>query len=147
MRRLAVALLFIATTASAQVKESITVSYVEVPVTVVDRTGNPIRGLTQANFELLNEGKKQSIAGFEAIDFAAQENGAAAAALSNPAVRRNILLLFDLTFSSPASLKRAQDAARNFATKIAGRDDRIGVASIDVAHGFRLLTSFTTDHA
>jgi len=132
--------------AQAQLKESITVSYIEVPVTVVDRAGNPIRGLTQANFELTDEGRKRDVTGFETIDFAAQENGAAPAAMT-PAARRNFLLLFDLTFSSPASLGRAQSAARNFATKMAGRDDRIAVASVDVAHGFHLLTSFTTDHA
>ncbi|HEX3110908.1 MAG TPA: VWA domain-containing protein [Thermoanaerobaculia bacterium] len=144
--RIACTLLFVAAAAHAQVKESITVNYVEVPVTVVDRSGNPIRGLTQANFEVTDDGKKRDIGGFEAIDFASQENGTAPAAVT-PAARRNFLLLFDLTFSSPASLKRAQAAARNFATKMAGRDDRIAVASVDVAHGFRLLTSFTTDHA
>src|ERR1051326_2701961 len=132
--------------AHAQLKESITVSYVEVPVAVVDRSGNPIRGLTQANFELTDEGKKRDITGFEAIDFAATESGAAPQMIT-PAARRNFLLLFDLTFSSPSSLKRAQDAARYFATQMAGRDDRIAVASVDVSHGFRLLTSFTTDHA
>ncbi|HEX7192807.1 MAG TPA: VWA domain-containing protein, partial [Thermoanaerobaculia bacterium] len=144
--RIVFTLLFVAGAAHAQLKESITVSYVEVPVAVVDRSGNPIRGLTQANFELTDDGKKREIGGFEAIDFASQESGTAPAAIT-PAARRNFLLLFDLTFSSPASIKRAQDAARNFATKMAGRDDRIAVASIDVAHGFRLLTSFTTDHA
>jgi VWFA-related protein len=144
--RIACVLLLAAAAAHAQMRESITVSYVEVPVTVVDRAGNPIRGLTQANFELIDEGKKQPISGFEAIDFASLENGTAPPAIT-PAARRNFLLLFDLTFSSPVSLKRAQDAARNFATKMAGRDDRIAVASVDVAHGFRLLTSFTTDHA
>ena len=144
--RIVCILLFVAAAAHAQLKESITVSYVEVPVAVVDRSGNPIRGLTQANFELTDEGKKRDIAGFETIDFAALENGSAAQMVT-PAARRNFLLLFDLTFSAPNSLKRAQEAARNFATKMAGRDDRIAVASIDVSHGFRLLTSFTTDHA
>jgi hypothetical protein len=64
-------LLLVAAAARAQLNESITVSYVEVPVTVVDRAGNPVRGLTQANFELVDEGKKLPITGFEAIDFAA----------------------------------------------------------------------------
>ncbi len=144
--RIALTLLFVAAAAQAQLKESITVSYVEVPVAVVDRAGNPIRGLTQANFELTDEGKKRDVTGFETIDFASIESGNAPQVIT-PAARRNFLLLFDLTFSSPSSLKRAQDAARNFATQMAGRDDRIAVASVDVSHGFRLLTSFTTDHA
>src|SRR5947207_1016643 len=46
--------LLVAGMAAAQVKESLTVSYVEVPVTVVDRGGNPIKGLTAANFEIVD---------------------------------------------------------------------------------------------
>ena len=131
-----------AAAASAQVNESITINYVEVPVTVADRSGNPIRGLTKANFEILDEGKKREIAGFESIDFASRN---ASSAPITPAARRNFLVLFDLTFSSPSSISRAKEAAREFATKMMKPDDRIAVATIDVAHGFRLLTSFTTD--
>ena len=143
--RLAGALLLVAAAASAQVNQSsITVNYVEVPVTVVDRSGSPIRGLTKANFEVTDEGKKREIAGFEAIDFASRD---ASSPPITPAARRNFLLLFDLTFSSPSSIARAKEAARQFATKMMKPDDRIAVASIDVAHGFRLLTSFTTDRS
>lgn len=142
--RLAFVLLLAAAAAQAQLKESITVQYIEVPVTVVDRVGNPIRGLTQANFEILDEGKKRPVAGFEAVDFSTRDASAPPIAA---AARRNFLLLFDLTFSAPSSLARAQVAAREFVTKLVTHDDRVAVASVDVTHGFRLLTSFTTDHA
>jgi VWFA-related protein len=142
----ALTLLFVATSASAQVAENITVNYVEVPVTVVDRSGNPIRGLTRANFEITDEGKKRAISGFDAVDFASATDAAAVATIA-PAARRNFLLVFDLTFSSPTSIVRAQDAAKQFVTKMVASQDRVGVASVDVAHGFRLLTSFTTDRS
>lgn len=141
---LACILLLAAAAAQAQVGESITVQYVEVPVSVVDRAGNPIRGLTQANFEVLDEGKKRAVAGFEAVDFSTRDASAPPIAA---AARRNFLLLFDLTFSAPSSVAHAQAAAREFAAKMVAPDDRIAVASVDVTHGFRLLTSFTTDHA
>jgi VWFA-related protein len=144
--RCALTLLFVAATASAQLNESITVSYVEVPVTVVDRGGNPIRGLTKANFDIVDEGKKRAIAGFDTVDFSTSEIAGAPAASILPAARRNFLLVFDLSFSSPSSMVRAQDAARNFVKNMAAHQDRIGIATVDVAHGFRLLTSFTTDH-
>ncbi len=138
-------LLLVAASLQAQVNQSsITINYVEVPVTVADRGGNPIRGLTKANFDIIDEGKKREITGFEAIDFTARN---AASRPITPAARRNFLLLFDLTFSSPSSLDRAKEAARQFATKMMAADDRIAVATIDVAHGFRLLTAFTTDRS
>src|SRR6266566_1840206 len=148
---LAFASLFICAALAAQVQESITVSYVEVPVTVVDRSGNAVRGLTKENFEIRDEGKTRPIAGFEVADFGMQatESATPAAILPaiNPAARRNFLLVFDLSYSSPTSSKRAQDAARVFVTKMVARQDRIGVATIEVTRGFRLLTSFTTDRS
>jgi VWFA-related protein len=137
-------LLAIAGAAAGQVKESITVSYVEVPVTVVDRSGNPVRGLTAANFEIVDEGKNRAIAGFDTVDFSSAESVKTISPL-NPVARRNFLLVFDLTFTSPSSATRAQEAARSFVNKMIGKQDRIGVATIDIAHGFRLLTSFTSD--
>lgn len=141
---LAFMLLFAAAAAQAQLTENVTVQYVEVPVTVVDRAGNPIRGLTQANFEVFDEGTKRPVAGFDSVDFSKRDEAAPPIAAS---ARRNFLLLFDLTFSMPSSLARAQTAAREFATKMVTHDDRIAVASVDTTHGFRLLTSFTTDRA
>src|SRR5205814_1785879 len=109
----AFSLFLFAVSASAQVRESITVSYVEVPVTVVDRGGNPIRGLTKENFEILDEGKKRPISGFDAVDFASREANLPAGSSTHlpaltPAARRNFLLVFDLTFSRPRSIVRAQ---------------------------------------
>ena len=54
----------------AQVKETVNVYVVEVPVTVVDSSGNPVRGLTAANFELTDNGTKRPISSFDKIDFA-----------------------------------------------------------------------------
>jgi len=128
----------------AQVRESVTVHIVEVPVTVVDREGNPVRGLTAANFELLDDGKARAISSFEAIDFNSRESLQAVSPL-NPVVRRNFMLVFDLAFSSPKSLVKAQEAARDFVNTMTQSRDRVAISSVDAEHGFRLLTAFTTD--
>src|SRR5262245_51585072 len=96
--RVACALLLIAAAASAQFKETIEVHLVEVPVTVIDRAGNPVRGLTAANFEIIDQGKKREIKTFDRIDFAAPDSMRATSTL-NPNARRYFLLLFDLSFS------------------------------------------------
>jgi VWFA-related protein len=132
----------------AQVKETISVNVVEVPVTVVDNSGNPVRGLTAANFKLLDNGKERAISSFDTIDFSparSAEGSKLALARMNPAARRNFLLLFDLANSSPRSLSRAQDAARSFVQKAAQPRDLIGIGTIDADTGFHLITAFTTD--
>jgi len=141
---MAVMLLF-AASAFAQLRETVNVNIVEVPVSVVDSSGNPIRGLTAANFEVYDGGKKQAITSFDKIDFGSKEVVNAISPL-NPAARRSFLLLFDLGFSTPHSLERAQDAARRFVATAVQPRDLVGVGTIDTDRGFRLLTAFTTDH-
>ncbi|HYU23775.1 MAG TPA: VWA domain-containing protein, partial [Thermoanaerobaculia bacterium] len=57
----------------------------------------------------------------------------------------SFMLLFDLSYAAPRSLARAQDAARNFVKNAVQPRDLVGVGTIDVDHGFRLLAAFTTD--
>src|SRR5436305_5347251 len=142
--RIALLFLLVTSAASAQVKETIDVHLVEVPVTVVDSGGNPVRGLTAANFELFDQGKSQKITSFDTIDFAAPA-AASANTPMNPAARRSFLLLFDLGYSSPNSLARAQDAARAFVKNSVQQRDLVAVGTIDVDRGFHLLAAFTTD--
>ena len=130
--------------APAQVGEKITVNVIEVPVTVVDGNGNSLRGLTAANFELFDDGVKRPITALESVDFAEARSQSAIAPV-NPAARRSFMLLFDLGFSSPTALARAQEAARRFVRDTVKPGDLVAVGSISPEHGFRLLTAFTTD--
>ncbi len=139
--------LFIAGAGSGQIpplKETINVHLVEVPVTVVDRDGNPVRGLTRANFEVLDQGKRQTLSVFDAIDFASPEVMKATSPL-NPVARRTFLLLFDLSYSSPRGRDKAVAAANDFIARGLSRRDLAAVGTIDADRGFRLATSFTTD--
>jgi len=144
-RYLATAAILLATSAFAQMKETVNVNVIEVPVSVVDSSGNPVRGLTAANFEVYDGGKKQTITSFDKIDFGSTENATSAISPLNPAARRSFLLLFDLGYSQPKSLARAQEAARNFVKTAVQPRDLVGVGTLDNDHGFRLQTAFTTD--
>ncbi len=130
----------------AQVKETVNVFVVEVPVTVVDTNGNPVRGLTAANFELSDNGTKRTISSFDKIDFASNESVSAISPL-NPSARRQFMLLFDLGYSSPNALSRAQEAARKFIKDSVQPRDLVAVATIEPDRGFRLLSAFTSDRA
>src|SRR6478672_11582429 len=108
-----VATSLLALSALAQSTSTINVHVVELPVSVLDSSGNPVRGLTAANFALYDEKKKQPITSFDSIDFAADAPASAISPM-NPAGRRSFVLLFDLGFTSPRSMSRAHDAARRF---------------------------------
>lgn len=142
--RISGVILFLATSAFGQMRETVNVNVIEVPVSVVDASGNPVRGLTAANFELYDGGKKQAITSFDKIDFGSAETVSAISPM-NPAARRSFLLLFDLGFSSPKALVRAQEAARNFVKTAVQPRDLVGVGTIDNGRGFRLLTALTSD--
>ena len=133
--------LFVPALAFAQVSEKITVSLVEVPVTVFDGSGNPVRGLKAENFELSDDRGTHAITSFDVMDYAT-----AGADVAAPA-RRNFLLLFDLSNATPNKLERAKNAARDFVKRQAHPTDLLAVGTIDAEYGFRMVTAFTTDRA
>ena len=137
-------LLLLAFPAFGQVSETVTVNVVEVPVTVVDRAGQPVKGLTKNDFELYVDGKKVTVTGFDTVDIATVDQQP----LTRPvptAAYRNFLLLFDLSASSPGTIGRAQAAASEFIEKHMKRRDRTAVAMFSVEKGPRILTGFTSD--
>jgi VWFA-related protein len=114
---------------------------VEVPVQVV-RDGEPVRGLTAADFEVYDGRKKQEVTGFHAVDLAAA--GAQRASAVPLAGRRQFLLLFDLAFSDPKSVVKARDAARELVIKGLKAGDLVGLATYG-ARGPQLVLGFTSD--
>ena len=140
-----VATAFLVVSTNAQTfDERVTVEWVEVPVTVTLRDGKVVRNLTRENFALFDGGERRLIQSFEVIDFASERSSQDVSPL-HPESRRKFLLLFDLSFSSPVSLGRAQDAARDFVSRGLGKRDLVAVGAMDVDRGFRFLTAFTTD--
>src|SRR5689334_2300455 len=113
MRRLpgVLALLLVAA-AHAQVRESITVEVIEVPVYVWGADGTPVRGLKKEAFQLFVNGKPQAIDYFDAIDYGSHPAATAAAQpVRDTRERRLYLLLFDLAYTPPGIIERAQKAA------------------------------------
>lgn len=124
------------------------VTAVEVPVNVIDRDGNPVRGLSAANFEVYDGGDLQKISGFEVVDLAAigREPEAGAVELESSA-RRHFLLLFDLSFASPTSILKARMAARDFVLASLHPTDLAAVATFSLEYGPKLVITFTPDRA
>ena len=126
--------------------ESADVIAVEVPVQVL-RDGEPVRGLTAADFEVWEGKRKLPVTGFEALDLnalpAGDEHWKSPQAI---AARRHFLLLFDMGFSLPKGVEKAQGAARDL---LAGLhpSDLVAVAVYLPSSGPRLLLGFTTDRA
>jgi VWFA-related protein len=136
----AVALACAAAPAAAQTFAG-TAEVVEVEVAVqVTRDGQPVRGLTAADFEIYDGRKKQAITGFHAVDLATS-----AAASLPMAGRRQLLLLFDLAFSDARAIVKAREAARELVLKGARAGDLVGVATYSAARGPQLVLGFTSD--
>jgi VWFA-related protein len=143
LSRVALSLAFVLPLFAQTQSETLTVDYVEVPVNVVDRSGNPVRGLTKANFELYDDKARASVTSFDTIDFTSPES--LRLAEGKPAAHRAFLVVFDLGYSSPHALERAQEAARTFVTKNVSRGDLVAVGTIDMLRGYKLVSNFTSD--
>ena len=120
---------------------------IPVPVNVVDRDGQPIRGLTADQFEIVDEGDPQRIASFEVVDLTTVDTASVGVDTLGTAGRRHFLLLFDLSFASPTAVLKARLAAREFLLESLHPTDLAAVATYSIEQGARLVVTFTPDRA
>jgi VWFA-related protein len=133
--------------AAGVVQEKASVTVIEVPVNVLGKDGKPLAGLTAADFELYDNGKKQEITGFEVADLRPPAAERVNPFLEAPpaAARRHWFLVFDLSYASPTALIRAREGARSLVEKEMGPSDLAGVATISIEKGWKLVENFTSD--
>lgn len=135
----------VAPLSAQQFSQTVNVTLVEIPVTVVDRGGNAVTGLKKSDFQLYDDGKKVPISSFDTINFDQLTAKGAHATSLPPAASRNFMLLFDLSHSTPGTIDRARDAAKTFVNSEMKAFDRASVATYSVDHGLKLITAFTND--
>ena len=126
------------------------------------KTGELVRGLSQSDFRIFEDGKEQQISSFdfENVDMAtplkeatvsglaagATGNGSKAVAVASPEELRNhrlIVMFFDLTSMQPEDLERSVDAAKDFLrTKLQPADL---VALVSLGDTLKVDQDFTAD--
>ena len=140
--------LLIAASALAQVRESVTVEVVEVPVYVTTADGKPVRGLTKNQFELYVDGRPLPIDYFDAVDFTTPLSAQQAEAAPRPLRERRLyLLLFDLSFATPSRIVHAQQAAERAIADSNQETDYFAVATYSAQKGVQFVSSFVRDRA
>jgi VWFA-related protein len=134
--------------AEQRFSESADIVAVEVPVQVV-RDGEPVRGLTAADFEVYEGRQKQAVTGFEVVDLAAIPANARGAAAQAPRLpmssRRKFVLMFDMGFSSLPAMTKARQAAKDLLHGTFHPADLVAVAAVFPSKGPQLLVGFTSD--
>jgi VWFA-related protein len=127
--------------------ESAEVSLVEVPVNVTGRDGKPVRGLTEKNFTIEDNGRRQKVLSLDTIDLAQRRLAGGLPGELPAAGRRHFLLLFDFSFATPSEITHSRRAALTFVASGMGPDDLTAVATESVERGSQLIVNFTRDRA
>jgi len=100
--------------------EKIDVSIVNIDVTVTDRRGQPVQGLTRNDFEVFEDGKPQPISNFYAVENAKGRSdvhpasSAPEAAPEQDRFRRKVLVLIDNANTTPHGRNIALDRLEAF---------------------------------
>ena len=133
--------------AQERFEDRVQVTEVQVPVRVLVK-GDPVRGLTKADFELFEGKERREILGFEVRDLtplrAAPVELGDAAPKSSEAGRR-ILLLADFSFSRRQRLANALREIRGSLDLQLHPNDRVAVGTWGYVSGLNLLVGFTND--
>lgn len=116
--------LLVCTAASAQMSEVIEVRVTNVDVVVTDHAGNPITGLTKDDFQLFENGKRQTITNFYEVRADVPKTTATDPSAPPPAVvsaevrRRSVLVFVDATSIEPYRRNQAVEAVRKGLNKL-----------------------------
>jgi VWFA-related protein len=121
------------------------VSLVLLPVFVIDKDGKAVRGLTAADFEVQQDGRRAEVVSFRYVDTTDTEEQDDLKLAS--AARRRFLLLFDKSFTDLPGLERSRRAAGDFVRRRLSPSDLAAVATFDVMNGVRIVANFTDDRA
>jgi VWFA-related protein len=117
----------------------IEVKELQIPVIVRDAGGKEVRDLTQANFQVFDEGKLRTIIGFSVLHSASAQSPTQPASLTNTgsgppapttdAPVRSVVFLFDDRHLGPTNLIEVQRAAVQMLDHSVGPSDRAVVLS------------------
>jgi VWFA-related protein len=128
------------------------VTYVEVDVSVLDRERRPVRGLTRADFVLLEDGRPQPIETFGAVDVpSATEPTAEWMRTVSPDVRANItasdgrLLVLVLDDAQVRFDPRMTAAVKNIGRRVVSQLGPADLASVVFTRDSRRAQDFTSD--
>jgi VWFA-related protein len=119
---------------------------VRLDVVVTDADGTLVRDLTREDFQLLEDGKPQTLSQFLAVRAGAPAAGApaAAAAPTPPAPTagpgRNVVVFVDDLHIAPGHLDFTKEALHRFVSEFLGPDDRVAIVTASGPGGVQELT-------
>ena len=141
--------------AGTGLQNEVSVTLKLVRVFVTDRYGKPVTGLSQSDFELLDNGRPQAIEAFEAHSMplpdgpAGRSEGSAPATLIKPDAGRGrkFYFVFDYFMNDPGGIRLAKKAALHFIDHRLKAGDEAGVLALSVTQGLLVLQDLTADRA
>jgi VWFA-related protein len=114
-------------------------------VTVTDREGRPVSGLTAGDFEIKDGGRLRPVVALREVDALAPiELREDVPWALQAAAHRQFVLLFDLSFTNVRGLMRSRQAAAELVNQL-GPGDLVAVGTLSVENGVRLLVNLTSD--
>lgn len=126
--------------------ETVEVRVVNVDVTVTDRDGNPVYGLSREDFEILEDGEPQEITNFYRVEgtrLRADDRGDWETIRPDSSFRRRILLLVDNNFIETPQRNQAVAALEEYLDQKFDGSYEWGVVS--VGDDVQVLEPFTSD--
>jgi VWFA-related protein len=154
MRNVILALaLSISAVVHAQVSETIEVRVTNVDVVVTDRAGNPVHGLTAADFEVIEAGKPQPVSNFyevrgtpatAATPAAPGQPDAPAAEPVIPPARRRVVVFVDTTTVHPHSRTQMLETFEKSLDRLMRDGDQAMLVLFDGVAG-KVMTPLTAD--
>ncbi len=130
------------------IRHEVSVTLKLIQVYVIDQEGKPVTDLAAADFELFDNGRRQTITEFE--KHLLQPAGGKSAPPAQPSfvskMNRKFFLFFDFVFNNVQGLAQAKKAALHLIDTQLQPEDEVGILSYSVYKGLTLHEYLTTSH-
>ncbi len=129
-----------------QAAPAVQTEIVRLDVVVTDADGKLVRDLTREDFQLLEDGKPQTLGQFLAVRAGAAPTGAPEAAPTPPPPAqtagpgRNVVVFVDDLHIAPGHLDFTKEALHRFVAEFLGPDDRVAIITSGGPGGIQELT-------
>jgi VWFA-related protein len=131
---------------SAQYEVSVT--EISVWVHVVDASGNPVRGLTDKDFEVLQDGKLQTLTCFQEVTVSPESERTAyqeSLDVTSKSPPRQFVLFLDLFNTSPNEYLRIRPRITEFVNQLPGKNWELMLAALTAQGKLGIIAPFTSN--
>lgn len=145
LKQFLIPLIVLSFTAALFAQYEVSVTSIPVWVKVTDRSGNPVTGLAESDFQVYEDGKKVTTNCFEEVNLDELPQATAPASPQEPVEAQKFVIFLDLYNTTPREYASVKPALQDFLQSLAKKKVEVMLAAFMPDKRLGIISRFTSD--